>query len=261
MKNWHLIQGQSVVLLSTPLALISEIEKHVNSSIGENGSFIKVTPNEPIPKQGLDGVISFAEKDGHSGEILEKIIKALKPSGFVVLYEPLAGRTSTDSEALSRNLTFSGFLNPVISQWGEYVEVVATKPDWEIGSAQKLTLKKKLPQEWTNKGEDEELIDEDELLDEKDRNSRPNTKRDDCEVGKTRKACKNCTCGRAEAEAAPSQKKLTLDMLENPGVNSGCGNCALGDAFRCGGCPYRGLPAYKVGEPITLPESFLDDDI
>jgi len=259
MKNWNLLPGQSIVILSNN-APVLEVERFVASGIGGGGTLVKSAPNDAIP-QGLDGVVSFGEKDGHNGDLLEKIVTALKPNGFVVLYEPLAGRTATDSETLSRNLTFSGFFNPVISQWGEYIEIVATKPDWEIGTTQKLTLKKKLPQEWVNKGEDEELIDEDELLDEQDRSSRPNTKRDDCEVGKTRKACKNCTCGRAEAEAAPSQKKLTLDMLENPGVNSGCGNCALGDAFRCGGCPYRGLPAFKVGEQIKLPDSFLEDDI
>ena len=45
---------------------------------------------------------------------------------------------------------------------------------------------------------------------------------DDCEVGSTRKACKNCTCGRAEAEEKVEKLGLTMDQLNNP--QSACGN-------------------------------------
>lgn len=37
-----------------------------------------------------------------------------------------------------------------------------------------------------------------------------------------KKACKDCTCGRAEAEAAGVQVELTTEMLENP--QSACGS-------------------------------------
>lgn len=44
----------------------------------------------------------------------------------------------------------------------------------------------------------------------------------DCEVGSTRKACKNCTCGRAEEEEKVEKLGLTMDQLNNP--QSACGN-------------------------------------
>lgn len=48
---------------------------------------------------------------------------------------------------------------------------------------------------------------------------------DDCEVGAGKKACKNCTCGRADAEAAVQKVDLSQDMLENP--QSACGSVGL----------------------------------
>lgn len=39
-----------------------------------------------------------------------------------------------------------------------------------------------------------------------------------------------------------------------------CVQCYLGDAFRCGSCPYRGLPAFEKGKKIQLAADFLTAD-
>lgn len=41
-------------------------------------------------------------------------------------------------------------------------------------------------------------------------------------MGASKKACANCSCGRAEAEAAGVKAALTPEMLENP--QSACGS-------------------------------------
>lgn len=68
------------------------------------------------------------------------------------------------------------------------------------------------------------------------------TNGDDC-AG--RKACDDCTCGRAELEAGAPAPKLTKEDIQKK--SSACGNCAKGDAFRCAGCPFLGKPAFKAG--------------
>ncbi|KAK3170987.1 hypothetical protein OEA41_003071 [Lepraria neglecta] len=116
--------------------------------------------------------------------------------------------------------------------------------------------------------DDDELIDEDTLLDEEDL-KRPVVQPPECrpKTGKRRRACKDCTCGLAQKlEAEDKAKRSTADQalaklksdelaevdFTVQGKVGSCGNCALGDAFRCDGCPYIGLPAFKPGEEVRL---------
>ena len=71
-----------------------------------------------------------------------------------------------------------------------------------------------------------------------------------------RKACDNCSCGRAEMERGEEKKEQEGSVLPH---KSECGNCAKGDAFRCAGCPYLGKPAFKEGEEHLVLD--LTDDV
>lgn len=87
--------------------------------------------------------------------------------------------------------------------------------------------------------------------------------------GRRRRACKDCTCGLAaqleaedKARRAKADKDLNALRLKTDDLNEldftvegktgSCGNCSLGDAFRCDGCPYIGLPPFKPGEEVRL---------
>lgn len=89
---------------------------------------------------------------------------------------------------------------------------------------------------------------------------------EDCSTSK--KACTNCVCGRGSSETEMSAKDAKRALLETGAAkqedgrlvvdtaklasSGGCNGCSLGDAFRCKGCPSRGLPAYSVGEKIVI---------
>ena len=96
------------------------------------------------------------------------------------------------------------------------------------------------------------------LLTEEDKQD-PVVKKEDCTT--SRRACKNCVCGRAELE-----KKLEaegrLEQLsgdDNGPPAGGCGNCSRGDAFRCAGCPFLGKPAWNKGEDGKVQLNLTDD--
>ncbi len=86
----------------------------------------------------------------------------------------------------------------------------------------------------------------------------------DCGTGSAgkRKACKDCSCGLASqlaAQEAGLGPVVKLDAADVPA--SACGSCALGDAFRCAGCPSKGLPAGQTYKPGQVVKVNLEDDV
>lgn len=135
-------------------------------------------------------------------------------------------------------------------------------------------------------------IDESTLLTPEDLQRATAVQRPDCDVKKTRKACKNCTCGLREIlleekddlpqslAASPNGDKGSaavatgralsgvdqggksqVQVISTGAVTSSCGSCYLGDAFRCSSCPYLGLPAFEPGQKVEISAGMMDDDI
>ncbi|KAI3987627.1 hypothetical protein MKX01_007093 [Papaver californicum] len=198
---------------------------------------------------------------------LEEISRVLKPGGTVLIQAPQPATASTDkaNSTFERKLLLAGYLELQVldlktlvpEENVQSVTVKASKPLWKIGSS--FSIKKATPiLPKVQHDDDLDLIDEDRLLTEEDLKKPELPVVDDCEDGGSKKACKNCTCGRAEVEEKVVKLGLTKEQIENP--QSACGSCGLGDAFRCASCPYKGLPVFKLGEKVSLSSNFLVSD-
>lgn len=225
----------------------------------------KLLQKGSLPESTFSVAFSFAEETGaHDAQLLAELYSSLAPSGTLTIVE----KGHEDTAALEKRMVLAGFVGckKAISPNRDTM-VEAQKPSWQSGSSAPLKVR---PAQAVNGGAgkaegkkawsldvdtgDEELVDDDELLTEEDL-QRP-APAEDCGVAITKKACKDCTCGRAEGLI--EKVDLTPEMLANP--QSGCGSCGLGDAFRCQTCPYRGLPSFEKGKKIELPSDFLTAD-
>jgi len=196
-------------------------------------------------------------------QLVAEINRVLKAGGRVLVQSSAPSSIQKPNSDIERKLLMGGFVEVQASASSsqdtvQSVTVKAKKASWSVGSSFPLKkATKALPKIQID--DDSELIDEDSLLTEEDLKKPQLPVVGDCEVGATRKACKNCSCGRAEAEAKVEKLELTAEQINNP--QSACGSCGLGDAFRCGTCPYRGLPPFKPGEKVSLSGNFLAADI
>lgn len=204
-----------------------------------------------------------------------------KPSGAIVdsLFDTIAeGGRVTGQIAPECNAYFivAGFVKNADGTFTKKGAVVNTAPlRRSMARKTESPFKRAAPLTPPNEaeGDENDVIDEDDLVAEGSIAPAYNYP-SRCDPGpgkKRRRACKDCTCGlkeAEEAEAAEAQDRqavvLNADEIAEidftvPGkAVGGCGSCALGDAFRCDGCPYLGLPPFKPGEVVSI-DQFGDD--
>jgi anamorsin len=194
-----------------------------------------------------------------SDDTISFVFDALKPWAKLIIQNIESREVGQE---ISTDLKIQGFSNVLAaSDEGERF-VVCQKPDIEIGNSATLPTKSTSSNTktavWSMQTSDlaeDDLVDEDDLLDDGlvvvPAACEPNGESKG--EGK-RRACKNCSCGLAEQEAAEvSNAKSETTAVFKDVKSSGCGNCSKGDAFRCGGCPFLGKPVFEPGsEKLVL---------
>lgn len=193
--------------------------------------------------------------------VLKKLHQFLKPNGTIIFRGPVEELKKSEESFVSR-LKLNGFLGetsqnvsiktPDDSETTLY-EILSKKPSYETGSSVSLSFAKNPVNLWKLTDDDDDdndsnLIDESDLLDDIETKKPTESSLRVCSTTGKRKACKDCTCGLSEELNGKNEEQ---------NVKSSCGNCYLGDAFRCASCPYLGMAAFKPGEKIILDDSQL----
>jgi len=221
----------------------------------------------------------------HDLDLLTQIAKLVTPGGQITMVQAvpkdkspdtftstlvLSGLTPFSSPALQSS--FPGF-EATVAKLGQVklYSYTATKPKHEVGASRLLSFAKPAAAPapiapakagggasvWTLEDMDDdtvELVDDQTLLAEEDLAKPDPASLRVCGTTGKKKACKDCSCGLKE-ELSEGKEPTTKS------VTSSCGSCYLGDAFRCGSCPYLGMPAFKPGQKISLSDRQLNPDL
>jgi len=217
----------------------------------------------------------------HDLDCLASLTRLMRPGGQLTLVQILPhdqDPASLTSSLVLAGLTAQGPPRPLETlpsfeeslaklnmTSGTAFQVQALKPNHEVGASRLLSFAKPAApvktapkaDVWTLEDiEDDtvELMDDSELLNEEDLVKPDPASLRVCGTTGKRKACKDCSCGlkeELEDGKEPTKKDFT----------SSCGSCFLGDAFRCGSCPYLGMPAFNPGDKITLSQRQLNPDL
>lgn len=249
--------------------LISEINKctqHCNeTTLIKRNEF--QTPN--YETSSIDVILSFAS----DANLISEFLNILKPGGSIVLYKTVVSEKKDEIDKIFATeilqLKTNGFIvkeNELVNSIShcaiksllnyennvEICRIIAEKPSYEMGSTIALSFSKLKTNIWEVDVDDDDLINEDSLLDDEDREKPVAPNLAVCEMVVKRKPCKDCTCGLRE-----ESNDVVVEMKNE---KSSCGSCYLGDAFRCGSCPYLGMPAFKPGEKVVLSDTQLITD-
>jgi len=217
----------------------------------------------------------------HGVDLLASLTKILKPGGQLTYIQCLSTTedpasltssvilsglsTSSTPQALESYPTLEATLSKLNMSEAKLYLVKATKPNHEVGASRLLSFakpKQTVPEKpaasvWTLEDIDDdtvELMDDNTLLAEEDLVKPDPSSLRVCGTTGKRKACKDCSCGlKEELDSGKEIKKKDF--------TSSCGSCYLGDAFRCGSCPYLGMPAFNPGDKITLSNRQLNPDL
>lgn len=211
-------------------------------------------------------------------ELSAELFRILQPKCKISFHYCIKDREA--GQILTNDLKIQGFVDIMVAKDTSTEDrfLVCQKPEFDYNKSVGIKLKptnisKAVPSVINNNGDDDnkktwkmalndltedDLVDENDLL--KDDIVVPSNT-NDCGTGNSatagvKRACANCTCGLAEQE----QLELSNngDKVVATAAKSACGNCYKGDAFRCGGCPFLGKPAFEPGkEKLVL--SLSDD--
>jgi hypothetical protein len=239
-------------------------DSHVSAAaaaLGEVGleGLSVVAQSGQLEDECFDEIILPYEEETLDAQ-LPKILSALKAGGKLRVGFPQSLSAVPD---ISFNLLMAGFVDTTT----EGNVTTTSKTTWSSNSVADISTKEEtkasadsnlsgastwsvLVEEGTI--DDDGLVDDDELMAEATPLSDVTVVESDCST--RRRACKNCSCGRAEMEEAEvngTARPIITDEELQKSIST-CGNCYKGDAFRCSGCPYLGKPAFRPDEaPIS----------
>lgn len=247
---------QKVIIEPSTLSELTLPTLHSLYSVLKPGATLLVHPptsNTPNPDGFRDSYTIAGFKEDSNVNSNSKILTLTKPSWAgkgVATLKKKNNTPVTNGTAPTTATNGTGSINTAVKIGVEDDTVLKTVAQNGNGTTE---VKKANPfaafsaQASNNK----QTIDEENLLDNEEGYNKLGN---DSNCSTKPKACANCSCGRAELEAAAETGK-TADLsknIETGKVASSCGNCYLGDAFRCGSCPYKGLPAFKPGDKVKL---------